>query len=220
MVLKQDPNKQIVAWFKIAEFVSRGEKERALALYRLLAHAINDPAFAQQLEGDILLSFHDENAFDRYAQSAQLYLKDARKSEAAAVFEHLAALCPETVERLQLLCDLYKQFPKQQRIHDAMQHFLRLLISQKEFDRVSYVLQQLEPSDFGMIHQELVHAWVNEEDIPAESLRTHIRTIIDQYFEAKQDKALQTFLMMLQVVHENLYRDACLHLNQSNLNIN
>jgi hypothetical protein len=31
-------DKHTIAWFKIAECVSRGEKERALGVYRLLSH--------------------------------------------------------------------------------------------------------------------------------------------------------------------------------------
>jgi tetratricopeptide (TPR) repeat protein len=218
VVIKQDSNKQIVAWFKIAEFVSRGEKERALALYRLLAHAINDPAFAQQLEGDILLSFNDEHAFERYAQAVQLYCKSGKVSEAAAVYEHLLVLTPRSTERLQMVVDLYLQFPKQQRTFDALQHFIRLMINQHEFEKVSALLQQL-PGDFGVVHQELVNQWAIVENAPAEPLKNHVHTIIDYYYEVKQHKALQTFLMTLKMMHRNLYEDACFYL-QDKPNIN
>lgn len=210
-MIKQDSNKQIVAWFKIAEFVSRGEKERALALYRLLAHAINDAAFAQQLEGDILLSFNDEQSFDRYAHAAQLYCKGGRLSEASAVYEHLLLLAPRNSERLQLIVDLYKQFPHQPRTFDALQHFIRLLVSQQEFEKASFMLQQL-PADFGTVHQELVNQWAAVEHAPEESLKAHVHAIIDYYYQVKQQKALQTFLMTLKMMHQHLYEDACFYL--------
>jgi tetratricopeptide (TPR) repeat protein len=217
VVVKQESAKQIVAWFKIAEFVSRGEKERALALYRLLAHAIDDAAFAQQLEGDILLSFNDDVAFEKYVQSAQLYNKDGRVSEAAAVYEHLITMAPQTSEKLQMMVDLYKQLSKQLRTFEAMQHFLRWLLSHKEFEKVSFILQQLDDAavDFGMIHQELVQNWLHIENAPTESLKLHVRKIIDYYFQAKQQKALQTFLMTLKMLHALLYEDACFYLQDA-----
>ena len=51
--------KTSLAWFKLAEFVTRGEKERALSIFRLLAHSIRHDALVVQLEGDILLAFDD-----------------------------------------------------------------------------------------------------------------------------------------------------------------
>ena len=55
-------DKYNIAWFRLAECVSRGEKERALGVYRLLAHSFGDEAFAHQLMGDLLLSFDDAQA--------------------------------------------------------------------------------------------------------------------------------------------------------------
>ena len=58
--MKQIPSdKYNVAWFTLAECVSRGEKVRAMSLYRLLVHSIKDGAFACQLKGDLLLAFRD-----------------------------------------------------------------------------------------------------------------------------------------------------------------
>ena len=66
-------DKYNVAWFKLAEFVARGEKERAMGLYRLLVHSFDDSAFAHQLEGDLLLSFDDTQAVEKYLEAAYLY---------------------------------------------------------------------------------------------------------------------------------------------------
>ena len=85
-------DKYSVAWFKLAEFVGRGEKERALGLYRLLMHSFDDRAFTYQLEGDLLLSFNDEEAQDRYIQAARLYQEDGNVFKAVAVYEHLLFL--------------------------------------------------------------------------------------------------------------------------------
>ncbi len=86
-------DKYSIAWFKIAEYVSRGEKERALGVYRLLSHSFNDDAIAKQLEADIYLACNEkERAIGLYKQAAELYKKSKRSTEATAIDEHLAVL--------------------------------------------------------------------------------------------------------------------------------
>ena len=101
------PDKYSVAWFKLAEFVGRGEKERALGLYRLLVHSFDDRAFAYQLEGDLLLSFRDAEAHDRYIQAARLYQEDGDMLKAAAIYEHLLFLEPGSMLYKKQLVSLY-----------------------------------------------------------------------------------------------------------------
>jgi len=89
-------DKHMIAWFKIAECVSRGEKERALGVYRLLSHSFNDNAVARQLEADIYLSFDEQNAaVPLYQHAMDLYQKSERYLEAAAICEHLITLVPD-----------------------------------------------------------------------------------------------------------------------------
>lgn len=85
-------NKRSLAWFKLTEFVVRGEKERALGIYRLLALSIDNKAFAQQLEGDLLLAFDDPVAEEKYLEAAQLYLEAQQPAIAVAIYEHLINL--------------------------------------------------------------------------------------------------------------------------------
>jgi len=69
-------DKHTIAWFKIAECVSRGEKERALGVYRLLSHSFNDNAVARQLEADIYLSFEEyDAAIALYRIAMEMYQK-------------------------------------------------------------------------------------------------------------------------------------------------
>lgn len=78
-----------VAWFKLADFVSRGEKERALSVHKLLMHSVQDEAVPYQLEGDILLAFDDDAALDRYHVAANIYKKASKMKQAASVYEHV-----------------------------------------------------------------------------------------------------------------------------------
>jgi hypothetical protein len=99
-------DKHTIAWFKIAECVSRGEKERALGVYRLLSHSFNDSAIKYQLEADIYWSFGDiELAISLYQQAMESYIKSQRFLEAAAVAQHLVVLQPtETSLHRTLIC--------------------------------------------------------------------------------------------------------------------
>lgn len=91
-------DKHTIAWFKIAECVSRGEKERALGVYRLLSHSFNDNAVARQLEADIHLSFGERDvAISLYQQAMEWYQKTERYLEATAVCEHIITLSNDTI---------------------------------------------------------------------------------------------------------------------------
>jgi len=78
-----------IAWFKLAEFVGRKEKERALYLFRLLVHSIADTALVAQLEGDLLAAFGDEKAVDSYERAMRIYIATARFSDARLLFERI-----------------------------------------------------------------------------------------------------------------------------------
>lgn len=104
--LSQD--KYTIAWFKLAECVSRGEKERAFGVYRLLSHSIENHAFACQLQGDLFFSFDDiEGAISKYVDAAHLYEADERFLEATAVYENLISLAPQCERYRERLIALY-----------------------------------------------------------------------------------------------------------------
>jgi len=121
-------DKYTIAWFKIAECVSRGEKERALGVYRLLSHSFNDTAVSHQLEGDIYYSFGEEKlAISLYQQSMELYQKSQRFLEAVAVAEHLLSMLPddlilrrEAIKLYTLLGNMSKMKLHTQKVLDSM----------------------------------------------------------------------------------------------------
>ncbi len=118
--MKQDrSDRYTVAWFKLAECISRGEKERALGVYRLLSHSFIDQAVARQLAGDIHLSFNnEEEAIVQYDKAADLYQKSKRLLEAAAVYEHLLTLQGDNVRFRKNIVDLYQQLGIHSKINE------------------------------------------------------------------------------------------------------
>ncbi|MCF7800116.1 hypothetical protein K9M16_03915 [Candidatus Babeliales bacterium] len=104
-----DYNQSCVAWFKLAELISRKEKEKALNLYRLLSHSFENKAYALQIEADILWSLEDNLALEKYQQAAFLYKKEQKIISVIAIYEHLSTLEPSNYEFLSTLIFLYSQ---------------------------------------------------------------------------------------------------------------
>lgn len=100
-------NSRCIAWFKLAELVSRREKEKALSLYRLISHSFSDKAYILQVEGDILWSLEDRNALEKYSQAAYLYKKEKNLLSAAAIYEHVFSLTPTDYNNLKSLVLIY-----------------------------------------------------------------------------------------------------------------
>lgn len=136
--MKQVESQKSIGWFKLAEFVERGEKERALGIYKLLALSIDDQAFAYQLEGDILLAFQDTLAINKYLQAAQHYIKQHNIMAAIGTLNHLVILKPEHTPTWEMLADLYlNHYLKKSIIH------LRNLINNKQVANAKNYIEKL-----------------------------------------------------------------------------
>jgi len=153
--MKQVPSdKYTIAWFKLAECVSRGEKERALGVYRLLSHSLDDPALARQLEGDIFLSFNDkQEAVTNYYQAAQLYKKDNRLLEAAAVYEHLLTIQPEDKKYRTVIIDLYNQLTIQSKVKEHAMLLINQLLHDEQGDKVEQIMKKVDQNIRPIVEQ-------------------------------------------------------------------
>jgi len=120
-----------VAWFKLAEFVSRGEKEKALNLYRLLSHSFDEKAYALQLEADVLWAFEDMEALERYRQAAFLYKKEQKIASAVAIYEHLLTLQPGSCENLVSLLEFYARLSWVDKFKDRLSLLVELFENRK-----------------------------------------------------------------------------------------
>lgn len=141
-------NKYNIAWFKLAECVSRGEKERALGVYRLLSHSIGDPPFVQQLEADLLLAFGDkEEALEKYDNAIQSYQQAQRWLEAAGVYEHLITLEPKKYQHHINVLYPYDQLGIKAKIHSHIGRGLNLLIKEHNDLTLQQALSQIQSID-------------------------------------------------------------------------
>lgn len=131
-------NKFNVAWFKLAEFVARKEKERALGVYRLLVHSLPEESLAAQLEGDLLLAFNDTKALECYEKAANLYERDGKIIQAVAVREHCALLDTENPEHFEQLVRLYAELKDIDKLMRALENLIKSLVRK---DRASRALE-------------------------------------------------------------------------------
>lgn len=199
-----------IAWFKLAEYVTRGEKERALSVYKLLMHSVADQAFAHQLEGDILLAFDDAAAIERYHHAAHLYKKQKSYQKAIAVYEHIAST-KQDLDNLQALIDVYEH----------LQDFANMINS---FARFAHVCVQT--GNVALLMNRLhAYAAASSIDVQAElyayscfaliahdrsnfSIKIYLEQTIELYLRVENAHSLDKFMAKLKVLDEQLYKIA------------
>jgi hypothetical protein len=196
-----------VAWFKLAEFVSRGEKERTLSMYRLLAHSFDDPALIKQLEGDLLLTFKDEAGYTSYEEAARLYLANNKTLQAIALYEYLMAAFPAHELYRERLLDLYRVVDDYDRIVMLSCRYVLELDQHTQKERICRCLESL--------HQEIVNKKLSAHILQELSLTLLKTNLVDKEitlaWSLKAANALTEtgqlsgFLEMVKVLNESLY---------------
>lgn len=127
MELQTGSKNASVAWFKLADLITRREREKALSVYRLLAHSFQDKAYALQLEGDILLFLNDsKGAFEKHKQAAFLYQTERKWVHAASLYEQLWMLDQQNTELIAQLLIFYSLVGDQERFIQRFQAFVAL----------------------------------------------------------------------------------------------
>ncbi|HEV2601243.1 MAG TPA: hypothetical protein VGT41_03015 [Candidatus Babeliales bacterium] len=207
-------DKYNIAWFKIADCVARGEKERALGMYRLLAHSFDDIAFSNQLEGDIFHSFGDnESARNRYDQAIDLYKNENRLLEAAAVCEHMHCMYPTDQTYLLLLTGLYNQLGATVQVGVYVDKLVTVCVAHGDIKQAERLLEQyataLSVDMMVAIHQRFVYAIMRRTDVQRDMVLHHIYKMIDNLVCVDNTMALQNFIDLLQGLDEFYYQDAC-----------
>ena len=158
----QGGQKASVAWFALSNLIARKEKEKALNVFRLLAHSFDDdPAYTLQIEGDILWYLDDvAQSIEKYKKAAFLYQKEKRLINAIAIYEHMLSINESSDEiRAQLiyfymLADWHDKFK---------QHFTQLAqcYSKHQFDeQVLLKFAKLMTEALNMPERKQTRAWV------------------------------------------------------------
>jgi hypothetical protein len=212
MKQSQSADKYNIAWFKIAEYVSRGEKERALGVYRLLSHSISDHAFSRQLEGDILWAFNDnQGACEKYYEAAQLYTQDNRALQAAAIYEHLVTLMPDSASYMFHLIESYAILNIKSKVISNLNYLTELLEKKNDIDQMHAALQQLAlyctDAELLPLHESIFFSSLKNEYSSQEYMHAQLNKMLHIFLDDQSD-ALQKFLTKLKASDEGYYAHA------------
>ena len=215
--MKQVPSDNYnIAWFKLAECVSRGEKERALNVHRLLSHSIEDAALACQLEADLIFSFNDDVAAEKFRQAAHLYQEASRFLEAAAMYEKLLLLVPENVSYARCLISIYKTLKLNHKAAPWLYYVLTKHLADKTLNKAVRIIDQLENLDeqcwVAQAHAQIVWALLDQEHVPAKKVMSHIKKAVDGFLIIDDNQNLQKLLSQLKALHSEFYKKACAYM--------
>ena len=106
-----ESKKSCIAWFKLAEFVDRKEKEKALVYYRLLSKSINNEAFTHCLFGTIYKIFDEPEEAKKKLYSALELFEDLNLEAKIAIREFLIInYNNHQIEFIEALAQDYKKY--------------------------------------------------------------------------------------------------------------
>ncbi len=203
-----DSDTYSVAWFKLADCIARGEKERALGVFRLLSHSFDDSALACQLYGDILRSFNDPKAVEQYQNAAQLYRERKRWIEAAAVYEHIITIEPENRQIRAQLIELYQQLHIRSKVMLYTSALIDSLLQNNEWKQAIEVVTQYDTagdSTFtAQLHERMLFYLVTVQDVLADTKLVHAKKAIDAWHAASNEQAITQLLSKLRAADEGL----------------
>jgi len=156
----ESADKHTIAWFKIAECVARREREKALGVFRLLSHSIDDKGLVKQLEGDILLSFNETSeAVARYCQAIEIYKNNRQYLQAAAVCEQVLLLEPTVWHYKIIIITLYTHLNKQDKINTHIERALDAFLhtnNNKGMQQFLADLREINPAGYAFAEEYLV----------------------------------------------------------------
>lgn len=204
-------DKYNLAWFKLAECVSRGEKERALGVYRLLSYSISDKAYALKLEGDILFAFKDSLATQRYQAALTAYCSQGRLREAAAISEYLITLNDNDRDLLEQLFALYKQLGNQKKIVHSALLLMMCLLKQADFTGLEELIKNhldTIPQDYQRFFKGIVVRYIQNEHAPRQLGFQLVAKMLDCLCGLPHAPELQQFLCELEAINHEYYNFA------------
>lgn len=199
-----------IAWFKLAEFVARKEKERALGLYRLLAHSIGNAALEAQLEGDLLLAFNDNRAHDSYLKAAELYEQEGKLTQAIAITEHASMVSSESLDCMLRLSHLYQKAHEQKRASEYAVRIIRLLLEKETVESVIHFCQTeaLSRANTLMLLEQLVLELLSRITYPEDAIKDSLNVLMPELIQYEDTKRLTTWLAVLASTHTRAHEYA------------
>jgi len=205
-------DKYTIAWFKLAECVAKGEKEKAFGVYRLLMHSLEDQAYAYQLEGDLLDAFQDERAIEKYAHAAHLYQHNNRAKEAIVLYKELIYKAPNENRYLARLIDLYKNHKSAPIGIEKLIALSNELIEKNMSLRAAIVIDELQSVvdvvTIFPLYTKIMTALIMLHSDKEDKVEEMLYKILDVLINPDHHKELTAFLSVLEQTNHEWYERA------------
>lgn len=190
-----------IAWFKLAECVRRGEKERALSVYKLLVHSLRDHAVAMQLKGDILAIFGlGSEAVTAYQAAASAFEQDGRRAQAAYAHECIVTYQPRQYCSYHALVTWYAYVGVHGRAYVIARHMVTAFIQSGYISRAYEALQDIsayfDRDQIAHLYEVFIQCALEHPHGSADRtiIHTGIAKAIDVYRNVEDDYAISQFV--------------------------
>jgi hypothetical protein len=209
-MMRSSSDQYTVAWFTLAECVSRGERERAFGVYRLLSHSLDDKAVAMQLKGDLCYAFRmPTQAIESYQTAVRLYKQSGRLLEAASVCEHIRTIDPYFIQNLSELLDLYCLLQLDIRLQELASTIAITLVQQELYDALWSLVPIIEKlHSFGAqgnCFTTIMYALYNHKNSVIQS-HFFAQHATKAYLRHADNALLQQFVAKVKALDDTLYK--------------
>lgn len=209
-------DKYTIAWFKLAECVAKGEKEKAFGVYRLLKHSLDDEAYAYQLEGDLLGAFQDKRATEKYAYAAQLYYQNHRFKEAADLYEELFLFMPENELYVSKLIDVYRHNKNNEFFSSKLLKVVEVLKEKNIHHSLMLIFEQLHEKSYRTllipVYVDIVVQAIKHKESNAVTIARLIECVMQEFVTQELYTQMRFFLSRLEQTDEYWYKKACTYI--------
>ncbi|MFS8507366.1 MAG: hypothetical protein LVQ75_04750 [Candidatus Babeliales bacterium] len=207
-----------VAWFKLAEFIRRGEKERALSLYRLLTHSLPDKSFLKKLEADIWFVFDIQQAQLLYEHAANLYKQDGKIMQSLLIFEKLAYQFPKNFQYQQTIIEFCKELQLFEKMLLWQLEHCTLLLEQGSLEKAKNIFitleHQLKDAQIFLFHRLFVIAALKNQYAEQKTIEQSLYKAIDGLLRTGAQQETQQFLSTVQGLNSLWHKDAIVYLEK------
>ena len=197
-----------LAWFKLSEFISRGEKERAFGAYKVLVLSFDNKAFCLLIEGDLLSIFGEAAlANEKYLEAAKIY-ESLENYFLASIAYNSYLQNSKCCHILNKLCEIYSQLKFKPKVISSLRALFRFYLENKNKDAAEECLKKLcEYGDCLKEEEEWAFFLLNENKNTKETL-ANIGKVIENLFTKGESKELQKFLGKLETLDAEAYKNA------------
>ena len=199
-----------LAWFKLSEFIFRGEKERAFNIYKLLMLAFDCKPFCLLVEGDLYLAFNEtKTASEKYLAAAKIYEQEKNIFLTTITYEALVKNTEKntdnTLEYWQKLLPLYNAIGYKPKIVLALKNLFKLFLNQKEDLQAKKILDELKKINCSTPEEETWALYLLQKNDNKNEALEIINKILEEYITKNNSLELQTFLYKLETLDKEAY---------------